>query len=135
MATNPDFGSAIKRFHFLDNELRLNRESRNRRDRIRIENQKNTQQLPYFKPLSKMKFEEKDPVRQFNPHRRQDHDSTPMSSEQVRKCYNCQSFGHLSKDCAKSKVENSRNHQINHISDEISNKEDHIMKTNLMKII
>lgn len=124
MATNPDFGSAIKRFHFLDNELRLNQESRNRRDRIRIGNQKFTQQLPYSKPLSKVKFEEKDPVRQFNPHRKLAHDSTPMFSEQDRKCYNCQKFGHLSKDCAKPKVENSHKHQINHISDEISNGEE-----------
>ncbi|EPQ65071.1 hypothetical protein BGT96224_A21068, partial [Blumeria graminis f. sp. tritici 96224] len=31
MATEPDYSSALKRFYFYDNELRINRESRNRR--------------------------------------------------------------------------------------------------------
>ena len=99
MSTDPDYQTALKRFHFLDNELRINRENRSRRKLLSAaiplsasapSGQKNS-------PLTKREYSM--PPNFQTTHTVTDNRSVQPKDIPVRKCYNCHKMGHISKEC------------------------------------
>ncbi|RKF82600.1 hypothetical protein GcM1_169002 [Golovinomyces cichoracearum] len=101
MATEPDYETALKRLHFLDNELKLNQEYRNCRVEINFTAQKTRNaELPTSLSPKIKKESNLSPMKNYN------HETARNSSQMVdglnKMCYNCYKTGHLSKDCSKS---------------------------------
>lgn len=115
MATDPDYQIALKRFHFLDNELRINRENRSRRKLLSAaiplsasapSGQKNS-------PLTKREYSM--PPNFQTTHTVTDNRSAQPNDIPVRKCYNCHKRGHISKECPDTPNPQTRTSEIRQI--------------------
>lgn len=108
MATNPDYPTALKRFHYLDNELRINREYRSRRQT------KFTSGLSSSSPSFLHQIPSSPHVKKENSSPRV---STLPPENPVRKCYNCRKPGHQSRECSEPPKSHLPTSQIQQIQD------------------
>ncbi|KAI0994277.1 hypothetical protein K3495_g13904, partial [Podosphaera aphanis] len=131
MASSPKYDMALKHFHYLDNELRINTESRNRRQYL-LANRLSTAKLPNSAknlPVTLTKHEDS-----YGPESRTyNYKGTPHAPTfqlpNNRKCYYCHKTGHLSRECSDPPNPNRATNNLHQIDGNITGADASVLQT------